>query len=116
MYEGLFFSTSSFFLPIVNKKFIKKFAKTLGKQNQGYKGKLYQWMNQALGGVKEIKVLNREIRGREENLSPLFVIGGLYNLNSPFLVNETLRIVELNAVNNIRAYISRLTLLALLIN
>lgn len=39
---------------------IKKFAKTLGKQNQGYKGKLYQWMNQALGGVKEIKVLNRE--------------------------------------------------------
>lgn len=39
---------------------IKKFAKTLGKQNQEYKGKLYQWMNQALGGVKEIKVLNRE--------------------------------------------------------
>lgn len=39
---------------------IKKFAKTLGKKNQIYKGKLYQWMNQALGGVKEIKVLNRE--------------------------------------------------------
>mgnify|MGYP003289342726 CR=1 FL=1 len=39
---------------------IKNYAKTLGKNNQVYKGKLYQWMNQALGGVKEIKVLNRE--------------------------------------------------------
>lgn len=35
-----------------------------------------------------IKVLNREIRGREENLSPLFVIGGLYNLNSPFFLGR----------------------------
>ena len=35
-----------------------------------------------------IKILNREIRGREENLSPLFVIGGLYNLNSPFFLGR----------------------------
>lgn len=35
-----------------------------------------------------IKVLNRGIRGREENLSPLFVIGGLYNLNSPFFLGR----------------------------
>ena len=27
-----------------------------------------------------IKILNRDIRGREENLSPLFVIGGIYDL------------------------------------
>lgn len=39
---------------------IKKYVKTLGQENQVYKGKIYQWMNQALGGVKEIKVLNRE--------------------------------------------------------
>lgn len=35
-----------------------------------------------------IKVLNREIRGREENLSPLFIIGGIYNLNSPFFLGR----------------------------
>lgn len=38
----------------------RKFSKNLGKDCQGYKAKLYQWMNQALGGIKEIKVLNRE--------------------------------------------------------
>lgn len=38
----------------------KKFSKSIGKESQEYKGKLYQWMNQALGGVKEIKILNRE--------------------------------------------------------
>lgn len=35
-----------------------------------------------------IKVLNRDIRGREENLSPLFAIGGLYKLNSPFFLGR----------------------------
>ena len=35
-----------------------------------------------------IKILNREIRGREENLSPLFVIGGMYNINSPFYLGR----------------------------
>ena len=35
-----------------------------------------------------IKVLNRDIRGREENLSPLFVIGGLYDINSPFFLGR----------------------------
>lgn len=35
-----------------------------------------------------IKVLNREIRGREENLSPVFVIGGMYNINSPFYLGR----------------------------
>lgn len=35
-----------------------------------------------------IKVLNRDIRGRQENLSPLFVIGGLYDLNSPFFLGR----------------------------
>ena len=30
----------------------RKFAKELGKDAQGYKAKLYQWMNQSLGGIK----------------------------------------------------------------
>ncbi len=38
----------------------KKFAKGFGRECQGYKAKIYQWMNQALGGIKEVKVLNRE--------------------------------------------------------
>ncbi len=35
-----------------------------------------------------IKVLNRDIGGRQENLSPLFIIGGLYDLNSPFFLGR----------------------------
>lgn len=38
--------------------------------------------------LEVVKVLNREIRGREENLSPLFVIGGIYNINSPFFLGR----------------------------
>lgn len=41
-------------------KINRSFAKRLGKEAQVYKGKLYQWVNQSLGGVKEVKVLNRE--------------------------------------------------------
>lgn len=42
-----------------------------------------------------IKVLNREIRGREENLSPIFVIGGMYDINSPFFLGR----IKLNGKN-----------------
>ena len=38
----------------------KKFSKSLGKEAQVYKAKIYQWINQSMGGVKEVKVLNRE--------------------------------------------------------
>lgn len=38
----------------------KRFSKGLGKEGQVYKAKLYQWMSQSLGGIKEVKVLNRE--------------------------------------------------------
>lgn len=38
----------------------RKYSKSIGKECQIYKGKIYQWMNQALGGIKEIKILNRE--------------------------------------------------------
>lgn len=38
----------------------RKYSRKLGQDNQGYQGKIFQWMNQALGGVKEIKILERE--------------------------------------------------------
>ncbi len=38
----------------------RKYTGKLGRDNQVCKGKVYQWMNQALGGIKEIKILNRE--------------------------------------------------------
>ena len=42
-----------------------------------------------------IKVLNREIRGRQENLSPVFVIGGIYKINTPFFLGR----IKLNSKN-----------------
>ncbi len=38
----------------------KKISNRLGQQNQVYNAKLIQWINQALGGIKEVKVLHRE--------------------------------------------------------
>lgn len=38
----------------------KKISNKLGIQNQMYNAKLIQWINQALGGIKEVKVLHRE--------------------------------------------------------
>ncbi|MGN0278032.1 MAG: ABC transporter ATP-binding protein [Lachnospiraceae bacterium] len=38
----------------------RKYSRKLGQDNQGYQGKIFQWMNQSLGGVKEIKILERE--------------------------------------------------------
>lgn len=38
----------------------KKYSSAWGREGQRYKSKIYQWMNQSLGGIKEIKVLNRE--------------------------------------------------------
>lgn len=38
----------------------RKYSRKLGKDNQEYQGRIFQWMNQALGGIKEIKILERE--------------------------------------------------------
>lgn len=38
----------------------KKLSKGLGKDCQHYKAKIYQWINQSLGGIKEVKILARE--------------------------------------------------------
>lgn len=34
------------------------------------------------------KILNRNIRGRQENLSPLFIIGGIYDVANPFFLGR----------------------------
>lgn len=44
--------------------------------------------NRVIQLLEIIKVLNRNIRGREENLSPMFVIGGIYKVNSPFFLGR----------------------------
>lgn len=38
----------------------KRLSKGLGKDCQNYKAKIYQWINQSLGGIKEVKILTRE--------------------------------------------------------
>ena len=35
-----------------------------------------------------IKILNRNIRGRQENLSPLFIIGRIYDIANPFFLGR----------------------------
>lgn len=38
--------------------------------------------------LKVLKTLYRDIRGRRENLSPIFIIGGVYNIKNPFFENR----------------------------
>lgn len=38
----------------------KNISLKIGEKNQEYNAKLFQWVNQALGGIKEVKVLHRE--------------------------------------------------------
>jgi CRISPR-associated protein Cst2 len=35
-----------------------------------------------------LKVLNRNIRGRQENLAPLFIVGGIYDIPNPFFLGR----------------------------
>lgn len=44
----------------------RKYSRRLGEQNQKCQGTIFQWMNQALGGVKEIKILERSSYFTEE--------------------------------------------------
>lgn len=46
--------------------------------------------------LEVIKVLNRNIRGRQENLSPLFAIGGIYDIANPFFLGR----IKLNDSQN----------------
>lgn len=50
----------------------RKYSSAWGREGQKYKSRIYQWMNQSLGGIKEIKVLNREesfIRNYDKNFA-----------------------------------------------
>lgn len=38
--------------------------------------------------LKIIKLLHRDIKGRRENLSPVFAIGGVYDVKNPFFENR----------------------------
>lgn len=38
--------------------------------------------------INILKTLYRDIKGRRENLSPIFVIGGVYNIKNPFFENR----------------------------
>lgn len=38
--------------------------------------------------LKILKTLYRDIRGRRENLTPIFIIGGVYNIKNPFFENR----------------------------
>ncbi len=42
-----------------------------------------------------VKVLNRNIRGRQENLSPLFIVGGVYDMANPFFLGR----IKVNTVH-----------------
>ena len=41
------------------------------------------------GFLEIVFSLNRNIRGRQEDLSPLFIIGGLYDINQPYFLGRT---------------------------
>lgn len=52
----------------------KKVSLRLGEHNQNYNAKLMQWINQSLGGIKEVKVLEREgffVKAYRENYKKL---------------------------------------------
>ncbi len=38
--------------------------------------------------IEILKILNREIKGRSENLNPLFAIGGIYDVKNPFFMGR----------------------------
>jgi len=44
-----------------------------------------------------IKTLYRDIKGRRENMSPIFIIGGVYNVKNPFFENRLK--VQKNSLN-----------------
>jgi len=54
--------------------------------------------------LKTIKFLYRDIRGRRENLSPIFAIGGIYNIKNPFFENriklKNMKI-DMNVINSL---------------
>lgn len=44
--------------------------------------------NRIIQFLEILKILNRNIRGRQENLSPLFLVGGIYPIANPFFLGK----------------------------
>lgn len=90
----------------------KKISIKLGEQNQRYNSKLIQWINQSLGGIKEVKVLEREdyfISSYKENYKKL-IKGARINellVAIPKYIIETVCIVGLLAAIVIKIYFGR---------
>ncbi|MBZ6488329.1 type I-B CRISPR-associated protein Cas7/Cst2/DevR [Priestia aryabhattai] len=65
---------------------------TIDLSNVGVDGAIELSELEKASRVKQLieitKYLNRDIRGRQENLAPLFVIGGLYPIANPFFLGR----------------------------
>lgn len=65
---------------------------TLALNRIGMDGEVQLSQEEKLDRVHQLldilKILNRNIRGRQESLAPLFVIGGLYNVANPFFLGR----------------------------
>ncbi|ABS22298.1 type I-B CRISPR-associated protein Cas7/Cst2/DevR [Bacillus cytotoxicus] len=65
---------------------------TVDLSKVGVDGEIELPVDEKVNRVKQLieltKYLNREIRGRQENLSPLFVIGGVYPIANPFFLGR----------------------------
>ncbi|EOW9527401.1 type I-B CRISPR-associated protein Cas7/Cst2/DevR [Bacillus cytotoxicus] len=65
---------------------------TVDLSKVGVDGEIELPVDEKANRVKQLieltKYLNREIRGRQENLSPLFVIGGVYPIANPFFLGR----------------------------
>ena len=61
--------------------------------------KFLWWKERAKRVIKllnTIKFFYRDIKGRRENLSPIFAIGGVYDIKNPFFENRLkLKIINL---------------------
>ncbi|MFJ8526821.1 type I-B CRISPR-associated protein Cas7/Cst2/DevR [Bacillus sp. NPDC094106] len=65
---------------------------TVDLSKVGVDGEIELPAGEKVNRVKQLieltKYLNREIRGRQENLAPLFVIGGVYPIANPFFLGR----------------------------
>lgn len=90
----------------------KKISIKLGEQNQKYNSRLIQWINQSLGGIKEVKVLEREeffVASYKENYKKL-IKGARINellVAIPKYIIETVCIVGLLAAIVFKIYFGR---------
>lgn len=64
------------------------YTMTIDLNKVGVDGDIILSKKERVKRIKELltilKILNRKIRGRQETLSPLFVIGGIYDIVNPF--------------------------------